>query len=244
LFLYLRMSQGAFGYIIGKKKRLMSVQKNADFLWQILVREIYVLMKHYGTKEKLLEAFENIKTIKGAPKIKDIEKFRIFTNLENQNQSRNTWVDILHFCQSSYINVLEAGYMLNQQEENGLIFILDFNKGTAYYYKKELDGKKIPIQTATIEEIMHFEDMPTKTYTEMVTEMRSNFGDFYEKYAKIEKELKNLQNLKIISKTQNAANIEDKVDRLIDDMIWEKKKLNGIRKVFLNRLKDLDLIEE
>ena len=238
------MTQGAFGYIIGKKKRLMSVQKNADFLWQILVREIYVLMKHFGTTDKLLEAFENIKTIKGAPKTKDIEKFRIFTNLENQNQSRNTWVDILHFCQSSYINILEAGYMLNQQEENGLIFILDFNKGTVYYYKKELDGKKIPIQTATLEDIMHFEDMPTKTYQEIVTEMSSNFGDFYEKYAKIEKELKNLQNLKIISKTQNAANIEDKVDRLIDDMIWEKKKLNGNRKVFLNRLKDLDLIED
>jgi hypothetical protein len=238
------MIQGAFGYIIGKKKRLMSVQKNADFLWQILVREIYVLMRHFDTKDKLLEAFENIKTIKGCPKTKDIDKFRIFTNLENQNQSRNTWVDILHFCQSSYINVLEAGYMLNQQEENGLIFLLDFNKGTAYYYKKELDGKKTPIQSATIEEIMRFEDMPTKMYDEIVSEMRANFDEFYEKYAKIEKELKNLQNLKIISKTQNAANIEDKVDKLIDDMIWEKKKLNTNRKVFLNRLKDLDLIED
>ena len=237
---------GAFGYIIGKKKRLMVVQKNADLLWQILVREIYVLMKHFVTKDKMGEAFEKVKTIKGAPKEKDIEKFRIFTDLEKQNQSRNTWVDILHFCQSSFINVLEAGYILNQHEENGLLFILDLNKGTVNYYKKDLDGKKITIQSATLEEIMNFEEaeMPSKTYEEIVTKMQTNFDDFYEKYAKIEKELKKLQNLKIISKTQNASNIEDKVDKLIEDINWEKKKLNAGRRVFFERLKALDLIED
>ena len=44
---------GVFGYIIGRKKRLMRVENDADLLWQILVREIYVLMKHYGSKELL-----------------------------------------------------------------------------------------------------------------------------------------------------------------------------------------------
>jgi hypothetical protein len=239
-------TKGAFGYIIGKKKRLMKVQKNADLLWQILVREIFVLMKHFKTTEEMLKAFENIKTIKGSPKIKDIEKFRIFTDLENENhnQTRDTWSHILHFCQSSFINILEAGYILNQLEENGFIFIIDFNKGAVQYYRKELDGKKMPIQSASLEEIMHFEDMPSKSYDEIVSEMKTSFDDFYEKYSKIEKELKKLQNLKVISKNQNAGNIEDKVDKLIDDMKWEKKKLNSTRKVFLDRLQALNLIED
>ena len=43
------VTKGAFGYIIGKKKRLMTVNDDADLLWKILVREIYVLMKHYKT---------------------------------------------------------------------------------------------------------------------------------------------------------------------------------------------------
>jgi uncharacterized protein (DUF342 family) len=86
--------------------------------------------------------------------------------------------------------------------------------------------------------------MPTKTYVEIVTEMKTNYTEFYEKYSKIEKELKNLHNLKIVSKTQNAANIENKLDKLIDDLNWEKKKLNCNRRFFFTRLKALDLIEE
>jgi hypothetical protein len=236
------MTSGAFGYIIGKKKRIMYVQKNADLLWQILVREIYVIMKHFKTKEEMQKAFEKIKTIKFTPKKTDIEKFRIFTNLECTNPT--DWSAVLHYCQSSYINILEAGHIVNQQEENGLLFIIDFNKSAVNYYRKELDGKKTPIQTATFEEILQFEEMPAKTYDDIVSEMRENFAVFYEKYVKIENELKNLQNLKMISKNQNAANIEDKVDKLIDDINWEKKKLNSQRKVFFHRLKALDLIEE
>ena len=53
-------TSGTFGYIIGKKKRMMYVHCDADLLWQILVREIYVLMKHYGSKEALQTAFEAI----------------------------------------------------------------------------------------------------------------------------------------------------------------------------------------
>jgi hypothetical protein len=56
--------QGVFGYIIGKKKRMMDVKNDANLLWQILVREIYVLMKHYKTKETLQDAFETIKVTK------------------------------------------------------------------------------------------------------------------------------------------------------------------------------------
>jgi hypothetical protein len=235
------VSKGVFGYIIGKKKRLMEVQKNSDLLWQILVREIYVLMKHFETKENMLTAFEKIKTTKYAPKRMDTNKFRLFTNLESEIKD---WQTILHYCQSSFINILEAGYILNHLEEVGNIFILDFNKGKVINYTKDLDGKINKIQTATLEEIMTFDDMPTKSYSEIVSEMNTNFDEFYEKYAKIEEELKNLIKLKIVAKQQNAVNIEEKVNKLIEDMNWEKKKLHTSRKVFFHRLKALDLIED
>jgi len=57
-------TQGSFGYKIGRKVRLMKVQYDADIFWQVLVREIYVLMKHYGSIEALRQVFENLKEAK------------------------------------------------------------------------------------------------------------------------------------------------------------------------------------
>ena len=57
-------TKGVFGYIIGKKKRLMKVSDDADLLWQLSTREIYILMHKYKTKEALGEAFSQIKVIK------------------------------------------------------------------------------------------------------------------------------------------------------------------------------------
>ena len=128
------VTKGAFGYIIGKKKRLIYVNDDADLLWQLLVREIYVLMKHYGSKEALQTAFENIKTTKGIPKKEDIEKYKMFTDFEIE---REDWYSILRHCQSSFINILEAGYINNQKEEYGLIFMLDFNKCSVSFYGKK-----------------------------------------------------------------------------------------------------------
>lgn len=237
-------AKGAFGYIIGRKKRIMQVKNDADLLWQVLVREIYVLMKHFQTKESLINAFEKIKTTKSLPKQTDIEKFRMFTNLETQSNTTKDWSTILYHCQSSFINILEAGYIVNDCNENGLIFILDFNKEKVNYYSRDLNGKITNIETASLEEIMNFDEMPIKSYIEIVEEMKTSFTDFYDKYLKIEEELQKLKKLKDVAKIQNAANIEDKVNKLIDDMNWEKKKLNSSRRFFYYRLKALDLIEE
>ena len=57
-------------------------------------------------------------------------------------------------------------------------------------------------------------------------------------------ELEKLYKIKQNAKAQGAANIEDKVDKLIYDMKIEEKKLHLSRRVFYNRLKDLDLLEE
>lgn len=250
-------TEGTFGYIIGKKKRLMYVAQDADLLWQILVREIYVLMKHYGTKEALQEAFEKIKTTKNNAKQTDIEKNKIFASLETETDLTD-WYHLLRYCQSSYINILESGHILNQKEDIGLVFILDFNKGIAQYYSKYYNttnttknntnnnnnNKITEIQSASIEEIMSYEDMPTKTYTEIVREMKDRFNIYYEKYEKTEIEIKKLTSLINSAKAQGAVNIEEKAQQLLDTVKWEQKKLNMERRYFYHRLKSLDLIEE
>jgi len=115
--------QGVFGFIIGKKKRVMYIHNDANLLWQIGVREIYILIKHYGSKEILKCEFEKIKSIKEEnpikPKNSDIEKCKPFTDLEVSFKNQNDWNCLLRYCQSSFINILEAGYILNTKEKNG-----------------------------------------------------------------------------------------------------------------------------
>ena len=235
---------GTFGYVIGRKNRLMHVQNDAELLWQILVREIYILIKHFGSKELLQAAFEKIKVVKSEPKQEDIEKCKMFTNLEIFGNDYD-WPKLLHYCQGSFINLLEAGFILKQDiDEMGYIFILDFNKEHVKFYNKKLDGKIEHINMASIEEILSFEEMPAISYDKISNNMKENFFDYYDKYSKLKVELERLMTLKNNARDQGAANIEEKVDKLMDEMNWELKVLNLGRRVFYHRLKDLDLIDE
>ena len=237
-------TKGVFGYIIGKKKRLMKVSDDADLLWQLLTREIYILMNKCNyNKEALQEAFSQIKVIKyqtdKKPKFTkdELERIKYFNDYEISETN-------LRFCEASFINILEAGHIIKEPEEYGYVFILDFNKGAVRYYKKEIDGKIIELDSATLEEIMQFEDMPTIKYEELLSNMKARFEIFYTNYTKVVQELDKLYKIKQNSKAQGAANIEEKVDKLIYDMKVEEKKLHLGRRVFYNRLKDLDLFEE
>jgi hypothetical protein len=239
------VTKGAFGYIIGKKKRIMSVNDDADLLWQILVREIYVLMKHYVNKEDLQKAFEAIIVAKNKPNFGQTQQCKCFTDFDNSDEDDWNWSALLRYCQSSFINVLESGYILNEKHDlYGHIFLLDFNKGEVSFFYKDCDGKDKKIDSAKIEEIMVFEDMPSKSYTEIVSEMRERFAVFYENITKVRTEIEKLNKLLAESKRQGAANIEEKVDKLLYEMKIEERKLNAGRRVFYNRLKVLDLIEE
>ena len=239
------VSKGTFGYIIGRKKYFMKVNDDADLLWQILVREIYVIMKHYALDKDLIkEAFEKIKVIKikngsySSPKQIDIQKCKRFTNMEEDN---NDWFNLLHFCQSSFINLLESGYILLEKEDevSGYHFEFDFNKWEArFYWKKDL------LESATLEEIMGFEEMPLKTYMSVVLEMNERFTIYYDKVIKVDIELEKLYKLKSDAKNQGAVNIEEKVDKLIDDMKWELKEIHMTRREFYYRLKVLDLLDD
>jgi hypothetical protein len=239
------VTKGAFGYIIGKKKRLMPVNDDSDLLWQILVREIYVLMKHYKTKEDLQKAFEAIVVAKNKPNFGQTQQCKCFTDFENSDDDDWNWSALLRYCQSSFINILESGHILNEKHGvYGHIFLLDFNKGEVSFFYKDCDGKDKEIDSAKIEEIMDFEDMPLKSYTEIVAEMRKRFAVFYENITKVRTEIEKLNKLWAESKRQGAANIEEKVDKLLYEMKIEERKLNAGRRVFYNRLKVLDLIED
>jgi hypothetical protein len=239
------VTKGAFGYIIGKKKRIMPVNDDADLLWQILVREIYVLMKHYVNKEDLQKAFEAIVVAKNKPNFGQTQQCKCFTDFDNSDDDDWNWPSLLRYCQSSFINVLESGHILNEKHGvYGHIFILDFNKGEASFFYKDCEGKDKEIDSAKIEEIMDFEEMPSKSYTEIVSEMRDRFAGFYENITKVRNEIEKLNKLLVESKRQGAANIEEKVNKLLYEMKIEERKLNAGRRVFYNRLKVLDLIEE
>jgi hypothetical protein len=242
------MNSGAFGYIIGKKKRFMLVENDTELLWQILVREIYILMKQFGSIELIKKAFEQIKVVKNKPTKNNIENCRIFSDCDflQYNNKNEDWSLLLKNCQNSYINLLESRYILNHSDDVvGRIFVLDFNKANVKYYFQDKSKNIIKeLGTATIEEIMGFDDMPKKTYMEIVSEMKSKFELYYDNLKKIHEELDKLMKLKKKAKDENALNIEDKVDKLIDDMIWEEKQLHLGRRMFYHRLKAIDLIDE
>jgi hypothetical protein len=236
--------KGMFGYIIGRKKRMMYVENDADLLWQILVREIYVLMKHYKTIDSLQGAFEKIKTTKSTPKKSDITKYKIFTKTIPHDKVEEDWYNLLHHCQSSYINILEAGHIINEAEERGLIFMLDFNKATVRYYNKDFNGTIQELMSATIEEIMEFDEMPTITYAEIVNEMNDQFQIYSTSLTTIEKEIDKINSVINEAKKQCSHNIEEKARKMLDTVTQQRTKLNLERRVFYYRLKALDLIEQ
>jgi len=235
---------GSFGYKIGKKIRLMQVDSDADLLWQICVREIYVLIKHYGSISTLKEQFNNLKDTKGKPK-KDMSKIYSGFNIENED-----WSNILRFCQHSFINVLDSGYFLNNGIKHGLVFILDFNTNEVIFnaYNWNPQTKKydniVEYNKVTIDEIMQFEDMPTKSMTEILIEMKDRFSLFQDKLNKIQIEKDRIQG--IINKAKELGsdhNILERAKKLMDDMDMEKRKLELQYRFFYHRLDALNLID-
>jgi hypothetical protein len=238
-------AQGSFGYKIGRKVRLMQVQRDADLLWQILVREIYVLMKHYGTIEALRQSFENLVAAKNKPKQAAIEKCRVFSDLKLLNENTPEWDCLTRYCQHSFINVLESGYFLNNgNEDDSFVFILDFNTNSAVFYGKDWQKKTTQYEKATIEDIMEFEEMPTKSYSEIVSEMSVRFEKYNEGFEKVHQEMEKINN--IIKKAHELGgdqNVISKAKDLLYDMEWEKRKLETEYRFFYHRLDALNLID-
>jgi hypothetical protein len=233
-------NKGSFGFIIGRKKRFMKVDDDAELLWRILVREIYVIMKHYGLDKELMKAaFEKIKVVKSGsmPKPSNILRCQRFTDMMSEELG---WPNLLRFCQSSFINLLEAGHILLKEDDTSsddYRFEFDFNTWEARFYVSD----KL-VQRANLDDIMGFQEMPGMSYASIVSEMDEGFKVYHDKMLQVKTELEKLYRLKAEARNQGAANIEDKVDKLIDDMKWELKELHMGRRLFYHRLKALDLI--
>lgn len=239
--------QGSFGYKIGRKIRLMNVDNDADLLWQICVREIYVLMKHYGSIEPLRKAFEDLKQAKtkSKPKPQIIEKCKPYTDLNIlTSQINDDWTNITKFCQHSFINILDSGYFLNNGGKTRLVLLLDFNTNSVTFSEKTTDKSEKVLETATIDEILEFDDMPTKTLTEIINDFKQRFTKYEEKLKTVNSEISKIQS--IIEKAKELGgeqNIIQKAKTLLDNMEWEGKKIEMDYRYFYYRLDALSLID-
>jgi len=239
------VTQGSFGYKIGRKIRLMSVHYDADMLWQTCVREIFVLMKHFGSVDLLREAFENLHQAKNKPKPCAIEKCKPYTDLtvSSQSQREEDWYCLTRNCQHSFINILDSGYFLNNGRRAGPIFLLDFNTNSVRFYGIDIDKKEEEYDKAIIDEIMEFDDMPSKSYTEILMETKVRAEKYSENLKNVYEEIEKIQ--KIINKAKELGgdqNIIQKARELLDDMNWQLKKVEIEYRYFYHRLDALNLI--
>jgi hypothetical protein len=238
-------TSGSFGYKIGRKLRLMHVQFDGDMLWQILVREIYVLMKHYGSIESLRQAFENLLEAKYTPKLEAIFKCKVFTDLAVSNKNTSDWYCLTRYCQHSFINILESGYFLNNGVKNtNFVFILDFNTNSVRFYGVGCENKIIEYDKATIDEIIEFEDMPTKTYTEIVSEMNARFENYSKEVEKLDLMIENVNNvIKRVKELGEEENLMSAARKILNELDWGKTKLEREYRFFYHRLEALNMID-
>jgi len=218
-------TQGSFGYKIGRKVRLMHVQFDADLLWYTCIRELYILMKHFGSIDLLSEAFENLEEAKNKPTQEAIEKCKYYTDLSVSYQSTTDWYCLLRNCQHSFINILDSGYFLNDGQKAGYILLLDFNTNSVRFYGIHYDNTEYEYENKTIEEIMDFANMPTKTMTEILIDLKIKYDEQYEKLKKIDEKINNMND--IIKKVK-----EIKTDENTNDIIEIIQRANELKKDF------------
>ena len=100
------------------------------------------------------------------------------------------------------------------------------------------------LDKASLKEIMDFDEMPKKSYTEIVSEMKDQFNIYYENLTKLRNNIKKVKQLFKEARQQGAINIEEKLQKMLYDYEFEEKILHRSRRVFYHRLKSLDLIDE
>jgi len=235
---------GSFGYKLGRKTRLMHVEYDADILWQTCVREIYLLMKQFGSMDLFKEAFEQLLVVKDSSSIKpeDIDKCRPYTNVSCINKQPIHWRELTTYCQHSYINLLDSGYFLNNGEKAGYIFLLDFNTFSVRFYSI-INNKEKEYATATIDDIMEFEDMPSKTSMEILTEMKERHRPFYERIQCINEEIAKIRAMIERAKELRDQNILQQTTYLLANQLSNLRDIEEEYQYFYHRLNCLQLID-
>lgn len=171
---------GAFGYKTGNNYYLMRVEFDVDLLWDICIREIYILMKHYGSFELLKEAFENLKVVKQdeEPEEDDIIKCEIFSPIHKEKHMKY-WYWLLKKCRHSFINVLESGYFLgNGYDFDGAVFLFDLDKKIMTFYDWD-DTTKVVMQEVGLDDMMinpstYIQDIPLISKDEIIDKFRKS----------------------------------------------------------------------
>lgn len=237
-------TKGQFGFIYGKKKRMMLVEFDADQLWSILVREMYIILKQYESIDNVKKAFEKIKIPTSAPTQKQIEKCKYFSdeNFDINNKSINDWYFLLKKCQCSFINIVHCGYMLNNASNYGYTFLLDFNTNTLQFTFTEYNNRERKLNTMPLENII-IENPPLKTYNQIIEELKINYEENTKKKQHLSEEIIKIKIVIQEAKKQNSINIEDKANSLLDNTEWELKKLKMYNNDFNYRLTQLGLKE-
>lgn len=235
-------THGILAYKIGRKVRYMQVRSDADILWQLCIREIYVLMKHYGSVELLQQAFARlIDTSKLKP------KQTVATEMFAGQHNTDYWYCLLFHCQHSYINILQSGYILNDGAFcNGLTVMLDFNRRelicyenvvTSIYYKNKMEGMT-EYHRATIDKIMCYDNMPIKTLTEIVDNMRERYNEYKIAFDTLQKELVSIED--IIAKSFLSNDLTAKLIK--SDVETAVQRLQLKYRPLYHRMNDLGLI--
>ena len=149
------------------------------------------------------------------------------------------------YCQHSFINILGSGFFINDgTEDSGLILLLDFNTNSVVFYNKDYKKEMKIREKATVDEIMEFEEMPTKTYTEIVSEMRERFENYDKLVKEVDLEIEKINNIiKKVRELGEDENLLTKAKKLLEDIKFEKKKLEMKYRVFYHRLDALNLID-
>jgi hypothetical protein len=237
-------TKGSFGYKIGRKIRLMHVQYDADLLWQVCVREIYILMKYYGSIELLRDAFEKLQDAKNKPTKYAIEKCKPYTDLTLSTQSIHDWYCLTRNCQHSFINILDSGYFLNSGMNSGIILLLDFNTNLIRFYCVNSDKTEDEYEKATINEIMDFDEMPTKSYSEIITDTKDRYENYSDKIKKLDDQTERINIL--IKKAKEIGATEDMIRQsktLLYEIQHQRTKLEREYRYFYHRLDALNLID-
>ena len=238
-------TQGVFGYILGKKKRYMHIQFDANIAYNVLIRELYILIKHFGDVDKLKEEFDKIKNGSGIPTKQNIDKTKYYSNFNVSMQSTYDWYCLLKYCQMSFINIIDCGFMLNCRDEYGYIFTLNFNTNRITFK----NNNRI-IYDHDIYDIFKMDNMPQITYDEIIHDVRLEYNIIKEKIDekkdiinKILIEYPQIERLLITKKTMDSTDpliiklVEKKI--LYDECNYDINKLTNEGYDFNKRLKAL-----
>ena len=236
-------TQGCFGFIIGNKKYFMHVQYDAYALWDILLKDFYILLKHFSSIDAIQSAFESIIIIENdeTPDLKAIEKCKYFTNLEVSYKTTKDWHCLLYACQKSFIYLLEAGYMVNTGHLNGYVIALDFNQKALVDLTEYTELPSHPT-IIYVDQVLAMENPPSKTYLEIVSTLHKEYKycteikSLLNKQLSLAKEMLLLnEQIKCLEDEKNLPKDEfDFVKHINDDI---KHNINGITNKYFNHIR-------